>query len=253
MYSKHLALKVLCLGVLWAACLPSASADVWNKKTEVTFSGPVEIPGAVLEPGKYVMKLVDSPSNRHIVQVMNADENHVYATILAIPNYRLEPSGNTVISFYEMPAGQPQALKAWFYPGDNFGQEFAYPKTRATQISQVTSQNVPAVPADMEPKLAQASPPATEPPLQDSSAANEESNAAAPSVAENAEPPAPPSGAAQESAAKPEQGTRKMPGTASELPLVGLCGLLALGGAITLRLRQTGRLSEASCAAAGNI
>ena len=51
-------------------------------------------------------------------------------TILAIPNYRLQPTGKTVFTFWETPPGQPKALRAWFYPGDNFGQEFAYPKIR---------------------------------------------------------------------------------------------------------------------------
>lgn len=244
MYKPNLVGKILLGGLLAATFLPPVNADVWNKKTDVTFSAPVEIPGAVLEPGKYVMKLVDSQSDRHTVQVLNADQNHVYATILAIPNYRLQPSDKTAITFYEMPAGQPQAMKAWFYPGDNFGQEFAYPKTRATQISQVTSQNVPVEPADMEPKLAE-NRPAAEPPLQESSAAGEEPGATGagnsePNAADSAAP-APPTEIAQARATEPasttpEQQTEKMPSTASALPLVALCGLLSVGGAIALRL-----------------
>jgi hypothetical protein len=91
------------------------------------------------------MKLADSQSNRHIVQVFNEDESKILTTILAIPNYRLEPTGETQFSFWEMPAGQPRALKAWFYPGDNFGQQFAYPTETATQIARASNENVPAV------------------------------------------------------------------------------------------------------------
>jgi hypothetical protein len=87
----------------------------------------VEIPGAVLPPGQYVIKLVDSESNRHIVQFLNADETEVINTVVAIPNERLRRSGKTVLKFYEAPTGQPVALRAWFYPGDVIGQEFAYP------------------------------------------------------------------------------------------------------------------------------
>src|SRR5438477_6758825 len=108
-----------------------ARADAWNKKTIVDFSRPVEVPGVVLQPGKYVLKLVDSPSNRNIVQISNARENHVYATVLTIPAYRQQPADKTVFTFYEMPAGQPEALHTWFYPGDTYGQEFPYPKRRA--------------------------------------------------------------------------------------------------------------------------
>src|SRR6266404_3204422 len=139
----HILALALCLAVLLTAITPAVYADEWNKKTIVAFSDRVEVPGTTLDPGKYVLKLVDSQSDRHIVQIMNERENKVYATILAIPNYRLEPTGKTVVTFYEMPAGQPPALRAWFYPGDNFGQEFAYPKRRATEISQTTHTQVP--------------------------------------------------------------------------------------------------------------
>jgi hypothetical protein len=53
-----------CLGLLAVAFLPSSRADEWNKKTVLTVNEQIAIPGAVLEPGKYVMKLADSQSNR---------------------------------------------------------------------------------------------------------------------------------------------------------------------------------------------
>ena len=114
-----------------------AKADDWNQKTVVTFSGPVEIPGVhlngwgVLPAGTYVFKLLDSQSDRHIVQIFNQDESKIYATILAIPNYRLKPTDKTVMTFRERPAGEPEALRAWFAPGMNSGQEFVYPKEKA--------------------------------------------------------------------------------------------------------------------------
>ena len=83
---------VLGLALLGLAFSPSATADEWNKKTVITFSGPVEIPGVhlqgygVLPAGTYVFKILDSKSDRHIVQIFSQDELTVYATILAIPN-----------------------------------------------------------------------------------------------------------------------------------------------------------------------
>jgi len=127
---------------LFGALSPISSADAGNKKTSVTFREPVEVPGAVLPPGKYVMKLLDSPSNRHVVQIAGADEKRVYSTILAIPDYRPRPADRTVLIFYEMPAGQPQVLRAWFYPGDSHGQGFAYPRRRAIEIAQASRQRV---------------------------------------------------------------------------------------------------------------
>jgi hypothetical protein len=99
----------------------------------------------VLEPGTYVFKLLDSLSDRHIVQIFNSDETHLITTILAVPNYRLQPTGKSTFEFWETPAGQPTAMRAWFYPGDNFGQEFAYPKSISIQIAKVAKAPVPTI------------------------------------------------------------------------------------------------------------
>jgi hypothetical protein len=141
-------LSLFAVTVLGATVLPSARADTWNKKTVVTFSQAVEVPGRVLPAGTYTFQLLDSPSDRHIVQIFNADGSQIIATILAINNYRLEPTGDTVMKFNERPGDSPEALRAWFYPGDNFGQEFVYPKVRAIQLAQTTKEIVPAVAAD---------------------------------------------------------------------------------------------------------
>jgi hypothetical protein len=140
--------------VLAAVVALSAStlhADVWNKKTKVTFSAPVQVPSAhskegvvTLQPGTYVFKLLDSQSSRHIVEVTNTRENHVYTTILAIPDYRVNASSKTVMYFSEQAAGSPPPVKAWFYPGDNYGQRFVYPKVKATQIAAAVNQPVPS-------------------------------------------------------------------------------------------------------------
>ena len=121
----------------------------------VTFSQPVETPGvhikgwAVLPAGTYVFKLLGSPSDRHIVQIFNQDETMLYATVLAIPNYRLQATGKTVLTFRETPPGQPDVLRAWFYPGKNFGDEFVYPKQRALELAKVTNSPVLYTPAEI--------------------------------------------------------------------------------------------------------
>src|SRR5688572_12889333 len=115
------------IGVICVMFSSAALGQSWNKKTSVTFSGPVEIPGVgaqILPAGTYIFKLLDSQSDRHIVQIFNKDESHVYATILAIPNYRLKATDKTVMTFAERAVGDPEAIRAWFYPGDTWGQEF---------------------------------------------------------------------------------------------------------------------------------
>ncbi|HYL84211.1 MAG TPA: hypothetical protein VE263_08260 [Candidatus Angelobacter sp.] len=122
----------MCAAVLCATFVTAARADNWDKKTIVTFSDSVEIPGQVLPAGTYVFKLANSVSDRHIVQIWNGDETQILATILAIPINRLEPPDETIFEFDERPADSPMALHSWFYPGDNTGQEFVYPRYRLT-------------------------------------------------------------------------------------------------------------------------
>jgi hypothetical protein len=136
-------LKTLCCAAAMTMMLaPTARADEWNKKTILTFSGPVQIPGATLAAGSYVFKLADIPGNRHVVQVFDKDEKKIYATLLAIPNDRLEPSDKPVILFAERAAGSPQAVKVWYYPGNRIGDEFVYPKSQAMRIAKETHQRV---------------------------------------------------------------------------------------------------------------
>src|ERR687887_1671932 len=106
-------MKILCCAAAFALVLaPNARADQWNKKTILTFSGPVQIPGSTLPAGSYVFKLADLTGNRHVVQVFDKDEKKVYGTLLAIPDEKLEPSDKPVVLFAERPAGVPQAIRA---------------------------------------------------------------------------------------------------------------------------------------------
>jgi hypothetical protein len=109
-----------------AILAPGARADQWDKKTIVTFSDAVEIPGQVLPAGTYVFKLADNPTDRHIVQVWNADEGQILATILTIPKTRFAAPDESRFEFEERAGDSPMALKVWFYPGNSTGEEFRY-------------------------------------------------------------------------------------------------------------------------------
>ena len=210
----RLVVAMASIGLLGVALAPSARADEWNKLTIMTVNEPIQVPNQVLPPGTYVVKLLDSPSDRHIVQIFDRDQKHLFTTILAIPNYRIQPTGKTVFTFWETPPGQPKALRAWFYPGDNFGQEFAYPKSAAVQIAAVSHQPVPTTEATQPAELPQAEVTQTQPEPQQE--------------AQNTPPPAP-----QEVAPAPEPAPapapQELPKTASPYPLIGLAGMLSLG------------------------
>jgi hypothetical protein len=148
------ALALSCLAAVCIGLIPSAAADEYDHKTIVTFSAPVEIPGKALPAGTYVFKLLDSTGNRNIVQVFNKDETQLLGTFLAIPDYRLKPSDKPVITFEERPSGSPEAIRAWFYPGDNYGQQFVYPHKRAVELAKRTNQNVLSMRDDMTKNMA---------------------------------------------------------------------------------------------------
>ena len=131
-----------CAAALTAIIAPGARADEWDKKTILTFSGPVQIPGATLPAGSYVFKLADIPGNRHVVQVFDKDEKKIYTTMLAVPNQRMEPSDKPIVLFSERASGSPQAVKVWYYPGETIGNEFVYPKSQAMKIAKETHTRV---------------------------------------------------------------------------------------------------------------
>ncbi len=116
----------MCAALLCATFVMATRADTWDKKTIVTFSDAVEIPGQVLPAGTYVFKLANSTSDRHIVQIWNEDENRLLATIQAIPSYRFDTPDRPIFELDERLGASTMALHTWFYPGDNTGQEFVY-------------------------------------------------------------------------------------------------------------------------------
>lgn len=116
--------------------LAQAKADEWDKKTEFTFSAPVQIPGKVLAAGKYVFELADSQSDRNIMQVFSEDvDGHqsLVATVMAVPDYMTDTPDKPIIHFEERNGGSPEAIHNWFYPGDNAGWQFVYNKEQQSQ------------------------------------------------------------------------------------------------------------------------
>jgi len=219
-----------------------ASADTWNKKTKVTFSGPVQVPNAfakdgvtTLPAGTYVFRLLDSQSSRHIVEVTNVRQDHVYATILAVADYRVNATSKTVMYFTESRAGSAPPVKAWFYPGDNTGQRFVYPKVKATEIAAAVNQPVPFHEA---PKVEKTN--VEQIPVQIQTPAKQQTVYTAQSFDKvDATDTAGVDGEAVTEAAKPSPTAAakpaELPKTASPIPLIGLIGLSFLAGAVLLR------------------
>ena len=117
---------MICLMLLGIFSVPTSRADEWNKKMIVTVNQPIQVPGKVLPAGTYVFKLLDS-NDRTLVAIFDADETQLITMVQGIPDSRMQTSDNTILQLEERPSGQPEALKAWFYPGDDSGVEFVYP------------------------------------------------------------------------------------------------------------------------------
>ena len=233
-------LRVLCCALAFAAIVaPGVRADEHDKLTYFTFSGPVQIPGHTLPAGTYMFKLADSPSNRHIVQVFTKDGSKLYATILAIPDQRLDPADKPVVMFKETPAGSPNAVRAWFYPGNTIGDEFVYPKEQAMKIAKATHEPVLSITDQSNMKSAEvtrvdengvATTTTTT-----STAPAGTSGSSAPRTTEQTARAATPATAAPSSTAASASRTRRLPRTASPLVLYELMSGLAFAGAFGIR------------------
>jgi hypothetical protein len=213
----------LALFLLVGMFLNPVRADQWDKKTILTFSQPIEIPGKVLPAGTYIFKLVDSQTYRHIVQVWNEDGTQLITTILAIPNYQLEAKGETVIKFGERSGDSPEALRAWFYPGDNFGQEFVYPKSRAIQLAQASREIVPAETVEPTESTLKTVPLVAITPEKKEEPVTEAIQVLPLQNAERATP-------------TPMTAVKELPKTASSIPMIGLLGVAFIGLAFGLKL-----------------
>jgi hypothetical protein len=223
---KFKVVALLCSFALVAlAFATNLKADTFDKKTVITFSNSFEVPGVdaqILPAGTYVFKVFESFGDRNIVQIFNADETHLFTTILAINNFRLKPTEKTVMTFKERGEGQPEAIKAWFYPDNAFGQEFVYSKKRALELAKIVNEPVLAMPIETN----------TVPPAEVLKSIKLEAiKPTGEEVPVTAVVEAPPKQVAAAPVSAPAEKTeiaQALPHTASSMPLAGLIGLLSL-------------------------
>jgi len=122
----------------------AAHAGEADQATTITFSQPIQIPGQVLPAGTYLFKLANTDTERNTVQILNAERTVLYATVHTIPTEPHEPTGDTVIALAEQEGGQPDVLLRWFYPGNETGNEFVYPKQKENELARDKQQTIVA-------------------------------------------------------------------------------------------------------------
>ncbi len=208
----------------------NARADEWNKRTILTVTKPIQVRNQLLEPGKYVLKVMNSLSDRFTVQIFNSTQTHLINTVFAIPTYRLSPADRSTFTFWETPPGTAQALRDWYYPGDTIGREFPYPKHPAVLTASLQAPTPPAMTAP-EPEAAAAPAPAAAPETNEATQPTEMAETPAPAAPEAAQQPEP-------QPETPAPATAALPKTASPYPETGLAGLLLVGLYGLLRWRR---------------
>jgi hypothetical protein len=147
-------------GILAAALVVrAASAHVnsqvttGHKRTFLTFSGPVQVPGATLPAGTYLFRIAN-PAVQTVWQVVDANERHVLAQFFLVQTEdRMvqdinRAHGKPVVRFHETPRGIASPMKVLYYPGDSAGYFFLYPRAQAEQIASLTHQTVLATNSD---------------------------------------------------------------------------------------------------------
>ena len=217
------ALAVAGVGLIGSAFVPHAHADAWDKKTIVTVNEPIIAGNRVLDPGVYVWKLMDSPADRHVLQIFDKGEQHLQTTVLTIPDYRVQPQDKSEFAFYETPAGVPRAIHTWWLAGDNRGEDLPYPRKLVAQLASAAPAPAPMTAPEPAPAVAPEPGPQPEP-------------VASPEPAPEAAPqPAQPQASSQPEAS-PAPAPVSLPHTASSSPLIGLLGLasLTLAGVLTV-------------------
>lgn len=270
-----IAVAVFTAAFLTTATSASAQDSNIDQRTNLTFSGPVQMPGLTLPAGKYVFRLADTALH-NVMQVFDANETHILGQWFFVPANRTseqqsEANGKPVVMFREMPEGVTPAIHYFFYPTDLTGKEFIYPKDQAVKIAAATHENVLATDTDVDKggnaHVFRVDPNGTEAQYDANAKAENSKPEPAPSTASlnsqadvnNSPASGPPasaparqsasasqsvtqpvgtSGSAQQAPAPRQQAAAELPKTASPLPLIGLFGLLAIAAGFGLRLAR---------------
>jgi hypothetical protein len=111
---------------------------------------PTDVGGKILQPGTYVIRVIQAADSRNKIQVWSQDQKKLYTTVLTIP-HDLKPGEkmpSTMFVFYEPTSNHPRALRTWFAanaPADN-GHDIVYPEGRAKLIAVASNARVVSYP-----------------------------------------------------------------------------------------------------------
>jgi hypothetical protein len=123
-------LSVLSAATIFGAVDPDTQA--------VSFNAPVQIPEAVLQPGKYTIHLEDQMADRAIVRITEANGTDHY--VLSVPSKKLTAESKGLVFFPDSTGAA--ALSGWGCNSCKRPLEFVYPKDEAVKLTADTGKPI---------------------------------------------------------------------------------------------------------------
>lgn len=123
---------------------PGIGNPAYRNVTHLTFSGPVQLPGASLDAGEYVFSMADPADGRNVVQVTSADGKKTVGVFPTRVVSRPEVAQKPEVNFLETPANVAPAIKTVWFDGQSNGVEFVYSKEQTDKIMAATTSSSPA-------------------------------------------------------------------------------------------------------------
>jgi LPXTG-motif cell wall-anchored protein len=216
--TKYLAALILCLGV---SALAFAQGGAVQRDTKLAVSEPTQVGPILLDPGSYTLRVHDFKGGKVQVTIVRDSDQKTMGTATAMRarrNLDTNQQADNQTQFTYTTYNGHAAVDTWYYPGDEWGEQFVYGKETVASTSTGGDVRVTQTPAPTASTstMAESTPPAPAPTMEER---HEETRT------EAAPAPAP----------EPAPEARTLPKTASSTPLVGLLGALSLAGAAAVR------------------
>jgi hypothetical protein len=127
---------LLSLSMVPAACLFAAAADTDTQ--DISFDKPVQIPEAVLQPGKYQIHLEDHLKDRAIVRITEPGGAEHY--VLTVPSKTMGAANKGIIFFTA--TSNAEAIHGWDCADCRKPLEFVYPRDEAVKLTAETGKPI---------------------------------------------------------------------------------------------------------------
>ena len=241
--------------------VPLFAADVDGISAKFTVAESTMVPGLTLQPGTYSIKVMDHLADRFVLRIEGAG-GVPHTIFIAVPSNTVKASASSGAVTWNSGANGKQAVRGFVFGRGIPSMEFVYPKNEAVSIATSDRSSVLAIDPESEGKS-----PMLEKLTQDemhmvtlwtldpqrvgsdenaapkiTATKYQSAEAMAIAASDPVPTPAPAAGATPNqymaSVKKPTRPLESLPHTASNLPALFLAGLLALTGAVYLRVRS---------------